>query len=107
MQFIPGCRGMKYYANTVTAMTLSTEFFVLTIFIAGVPFFYSMLRDSGIGGWVYFFIAYIFLTFSNIFTVVEEIRYNTFFNLCEHSSIAFASIMLLVAVSKCMKKRNR
>ena len=98
---------MKCLENGVTTMMLSTEFFVLTIFIAGVPFFYALLRDSGIHGWGYFFTAYLLLTFSNVFTVVEGFWYSAFFNLCENSFISFASITLLIAVIKFIKKRDK
>ena len=99
-------QGMAHYETMVTAVTLSTEFFVLIIFVVGAPFFYSLLRDSDIHGWGYFFLAYVLLTFSNVFTVIEEFWYNAFFNLCEHTFIAFASITLLVAVFKFLKKKK-
>ena len=81
-------------------MLLSSEIFVLAIFIIGGPFFYCILRDSCLPGCKFFMWAYLLLTLSNIFTVVEEFWLNSFFNTCEHSSIAIASILLLVAVIK-------
>ena len=79
-------------------MTLTTEFFVLIIFMFGLPFFYGLLRDSGIRAWGYFFISYLFLALSNIFTVVEDIGFYRLFNLCQHAAIAVSSAALLTAV---------
>lgn len=87
-------------------MPLSTEVFVMTIFIAGFPFFYIILRDSKMKGRISFLWAYIFLTLSNVFTVVEEFRWNTLFNSLEHLFITFGAIMLLVAVISLTTEKN-
>ena len=81
-------------------MPLSTEVFVMVIFIVGCPFFYFMLRDSDLRGRKFFKLAYVLLTLSNIFTVVEEFWLYSLFNTCEHLCITIASIMMLVAVIK-------
>jgi len=81
-------------------MPLSTEVFVMIIFIASGPFFYFILRDLDLQGRNCFIGAYVFLTLSNTFTVLEEFWFNFFFNACEHLSITIGSIMLLVAVIK-------
>ncbi|MCG6908525.1 MAG: hypothetical protein LJE94_00205 [Deltaproteobacteria bacterium] len=85
-------------------MTLSTEFFVMVIFIAGGPFFYVVLRSSELPGRRYFMGAYVFLLLSNIFTVVEEFWLNSFFNTCEHVSIALGSVGMLATVVKLTRK---
>jgi hypothetical protein len=87
-------------------MPLSTEIFAMVVFITGVPFFYFMLRDSDLQGRRYFMGAYVFLTLSNIFTVVEEFWLYFFFNTCEHFFIALGSIMMLVAVLKLTTKHQ-
>ena len=79
-------------------MPLTTEFFVMCIFIAGWPFIFIILRDADLPGRKFFMIAYVSLTFSNIFTVVEELWLETFFNLMEHLLILAAAIMILIAV---------
>lgn len=79
-------------------MTLTTEFFALCIFIVGLPFFYSMLRDSGLLAWRYFFASYLFLALSNIFTVIEGVGFHDFFNICQHALIALSAATLLFAV---------
>jgi hypothetical protein len=79
-------------------MQLSTEVFVMVIFIAGGPFFYSILRDRELVGRRLFMGTYFFLLMSNIFTVIEEFWLNVFFNACEHISISIASILMFVAV---------
>lgn len=81
-------------------MSLSTELFVMTIFIAGSPFFYFVLRDSDLRGRNYFMYAFLSLVFSNIFTVIEEFGMYTFFDTCEHVFITIASIMMFIAVFK-------
>lgn len=87
-------------------MPLSTEVFVMCIFIAGGPFFYFILRDSGLKGRIFFMLAYFFLTLSNIFTVIEEFWLNFLFNLFEHLFITLGSIMMLVAITKLTGKNN-
>lgn len=81
-------------------MPLSTEVFVMMIFISGLPFFYVILRDSGLPGKSYFLLAYVFLVMCNCFTVVEEFWLNSFFNFCEHLFISLASVVTLLAVLK-------
>lgn len=88
-------------------MPLSTEVFVMVIFIAGGPFFYLILWDSNLQGREFFMTAYILLAFSNIFTVVEEFWLNWFFNLCEHAFITMGAAMLLAAVMKLTAKAGR
>lgn len=88
-------------------MPLSTEVFVMAVFIAGCPFFYLILRDSNLQGRVFFMTAYLLLMFSNIFTVVEEFWLNWFFNLGEHAFITLGSAMLLMAVFKLTEKPGR
>lgn len=81
-------------------MPLSTEVFVMIIFISGLPFFYAIFRDSGLNGKVFFMLAYIVLTLSNCFTVVEEFWLNRLFNMGEHLSIAIGAFFMLAAVLK-------
>jgi len=89
-------------------MPLSTEVFVMIIFISGMPFFYTIFRDSGLKGAGYFIMAYISLTLSNCFTVLEEFWLNSLFNFGEHLFIAIGSAMMLTAIWKmtCGGKRN-
>ena len=81
-------------------MPLSTEVFVMAIFIAGLPVFYFILKDSDLRGRRFFILACISLTLSNIFTVVEEFWLNAFFNGCEHLFITIGSIMMFAAIMK-------
>lgn len=85
-------------------MPLSTEVFVMIIFIVGLPFYHAMLHRADLPGHRFFMTAFMFLTVSNIFTVIEEFWFNYFFNICEHSFIALGSIMLLIAALKLTKK---
>jgi hypothetical protein len=70
----------------------------MAIFMAGVPFFYLMIRDVELRGRKYFWFAYLSLTLSNISTVLEEFYWNDFFNLLEHGSIAVGAVFLLIGV---------
>jgi hypothetical protein len=79
-------------------MPLSTEIFVMSIFIAGLPFFIILLRDPELKGHSWFLTAYISLMFSNIFTVAEEFCCNYFFNFCEHLFIALSSFFMVIAI---------
>lgn len=81
-------------------MPLSTEIFLMVMFIAGCPFFYFMLRGTNIQGRTYFMVSYGLLTLSNIFTVVEEFYLNALFNACEHLFITLGSITMFIAVIK-------
>lgn len=79
-------------------MPVSTEVFVMVIFISGLPFFYVILKDSGLQGEGYFFWAYVLLVMCNCFTVVEEFWWNSFFNFCEHFFITLAAVAILLGV---------
>ena len=85
-------------------MPLSTEVFVMVIFLVGVPFVYVMLRGSDMRGREFFMLAFFFLTLSNIFTVAEEFWFNALFNMFEHLSITIGSAMMLVAMLKLTSK---
>ena len=88
-------------------MPLSTEIFVMSIFLAGAPFYYLILRDSELKGRYFFIITYIFLVLSNIATVVEELKFNYFFNVCEHLLITLSSITMLIAALQLTTKTEQ
>ena len=79
-------------------MPLSSEVFVMLLFIVGVPLFYIILKDRTIPEHRLFMLVYLQLTFSNIFTVVEEFLFEQLFNTLEHLFIAFAAVTMLTAV---------
>jgi len=79
-------------------MPLSTEIFVMAIFLAGAPLFFFMLKGSELKGHQYFLCSYTCLTLSNICTVVEEFFLNSFLNACEHSFISISALFMLIAV---------
>lgn len=87
-------------------MPLSTEVFVMIIFISGLPIFYAVFKDSGLQGKGYFMLAYTFLALSNCFTVVEEFWLNRLFNIGEHVFISIGSIFMLIAVMKMTAARK-
>ncbi len=88
-------------------MPLSTEVFVMVIFIAGYPFFYVILHNMKMKGRLCFLWAYGFLTLSNIATVIEEFWWNAFFNGLEHLFITTGSIMMLIAVTALTERDDR
>jgi len=75
---------------------LNTEFFVLIVYIAGLVFLSSPLRELELPGKNILFVALIAFLFSNIFTVVEEYILNAFFNHLEHLFIFIGSVLLLI-----------
>lgn len=81
-------------------MPLSTEVFVMVIFIVGLPFFYAILKNSGMRGGGFFMISYLLMTLSNTFTVLEEFWLNGLFNFCEHAFITAGAVMMLSGVLK-------
>ncbi len=81
-------------------MDLSSEIFVLCIFLVGILLFYNLLHNSELPGRRYFFLSMLVFLLSNISTVVEEFIFNAFFNTLEHLSIGAASLLLLVAIIK-------
>jgi hypothetical protein len=87
-------------------MPLSTEVFVMIIFICGLPFFYIIFKDSGLKGKGFFMLAYCSLALSNCFTVVEEFWLERLFNMGEHAFIAIGSILMLVALLKMTAARK-
>ena len=77
-------------------MQLTSEAFVLVIFIVGFPFLYSIFRETDIPGRRWFLLAYSSLTLSNFFTVIESLMLHNLFNLCEHIFIMAAAVLILL-----------
>lgn len=85
-------------------MALSTELFVMFIFVVGFPFYYSLLMDPQLEGGRWFLAAYGCLMLSNIFTVVEEFWLNYLFNFLEHLFIMLGSLMFIAAIVRLTSK---
>lgn len=81
-------------------MQISSEIFVMVVFIIGFPIVCFTLRDSELPESHLFRSAYLLLVFSNISTVAEELCLFALFNLLEHLFIAAASILSLLAVTR-------
>lgn len=79
-------------------MILSTELFVMVVFIIGFPLFTGALRGAELPGSLFFILSYLFLLLSNIFTVIEEFCLYNVFNTLEHLMIAAGALMMLIAV---------
>ena len=88
-------------------MELSSEVFVMFLFIIGLPLFFSILRDRTIPEHWLFMLVYFLLTLSNIFTVVEEFRFEKQFNLLEHCSISLAAVTMLTAVIRLSRYKRK
>ena len=88
-------------------MQLSSEIFVMVIFIIGLPIIIFILRDSDLPEHRFFMAAYLLLSFSNIFTVVEEFKYGVLFNFLEHLFITAASIFFFTAVLKLTSRQKK
>lgn len=88
-------------------MPLSTEVFVMIIFISGIPFFYTIFHDSGLKGAVLFMLAYICLTVSNCLTVLEDFWLNSLFNFGEHLFISIAAVLMFAAIFRMILDKGR
>ncbi len=76
----------------------STEPFVLLLFLVALPLIIVLFRNEELPGAKYFFLSFLFLLGSNIFTVVEEWIFPTLFNILEHVFIALASVAFYLAI---------
>jgi membrane protein implicated in regulation of membrane protease activity len=88
-------------------MEMSSEIFVMVVFIIGTPIVYFTLRDSELPAHHLFMTAYLLLLFSNIFTVVEGFLFYSLLNFLEHLFITFAAFTLLAAVIKLTARERR
>ena len=88
-------------------MALSSEVFVMLLFIVGVPLFHSILKDRTIPEHRLFMLVYLLLTLSNIFTVFEEFLFGRLFNTLEHLFITFAAVTMLAAVIRLSRHGKR
>ena len=73
---------------------------MMVIFIIGVPLIIVTLRDTHLPESRLFITAYLFLVFSNIFTVLEGVCFESLLNFLEHLFVTIASIIILVAVCR-------
>ena len=87
-------------------MQLSSEIFVMVIFLIGVPIILFTLHESDLPEHRFFMAAYILLAFSNIFTVVEEFWLGAFFNFLEHLFITIASFVFFIAVIRMTSRQK-
>ena len=87
-------------------MPLSSELFVMVIFLIGIPIILYTLRDSELPEHRFFMAAYLSLVLSNIFTVLEEFWLTSFFNFLEHLFITFASVAFLMAVIRMTSRQE-
>jgi len=88
-------------------MVYSTELFVMVVFILGTPILTGIIRSSRIPGAPFFITAYVLLTLSNIFTVVEGLWFERLFNALEHVSVFASSLSILAAVIALLRARRR
>jgi len=86
-------------------MNLSSEFFVLAVFLAGIFLYWRLLRDSALPGRHLFLTAFLFFLVSNIATVVEEFLFYNFFDMLEQICITGGSLFLLAGILKLTARR--
>lgn len=79
-------------------MHLTTEIFVMVIYIFCLPIVLLGFRSGKVPGATFFVLAYSFLVLSNIFTVVEAFWLESMFNFLEHSCLLISSGCALMAV---------
>lgn len=88
-------------------MELTSEVFVMVLFIVGIPFFPVILRGARLPEYRLFILCYLLLTLSNVFTVVEEFWFGKIFNMLEHLFIACTAICMCVAVFRLTSGKGR
>ena len=88
------------------SMPISSEVFVMLLFVAGAPIFISILKKRYIPEHRLFLLSYLFLMFSNIFSVVEEFWFECLFNPLEHLFITFAAVSMLTTVVRLSNPKN-
>lgn len=88
-------------------MPLTTEMFVLILYMVGFPLCISLVRSEKLPGAIYFGLAYFCLLLSNVFTVLEEWFLENMFNHLEHGFITFGSLFILLGVKKLTGQRTR
>ena len=79
-------------------MDLSSEIFVLILFIIALPVLILLYRSTPMPGAKYFLAAYICLIFSNTFTVIETWYLYNIFNMLEHIFITVSSGFFFVFI---------
>lgn len=79
-------------------MPLTTEVFVMVIYILCLPLCLMGFRAANVPGSLFFMLSYCGLVLSNIFTVVETFWLEDFFNFLEHSCLLFTGVSILIAV---------
>jgi len=88
-------------------MIISTELFVLVVFVLAFPIVIFLFRSADLPGDKFFLAAFSFLLLSNIATVVEEFFLPEFFDILENGSIAISSFWFFLAVHKLISQRTR
>ena len=88
-------------------MQLTTEMFVLVIYIAGLPLCFKLFSSLTLPGGKHFSLAYLSFTISNIFTVFETWFAETLLNIFEHLSITLGTMFLFLAVRKIVEHNNK
>lgn len=84
-----------------------TEIFVLTMFLIALPLCVMLFRSTRLPGDRYFFLSFLALLFSNVFTVVEGWLMPAFFNELEHLFIFLSSVSMFIAVFSFVRDRHQ
>lgn len=79
-------------------MSLTTELFVMVIYVLCLPIVLIGFRSAQVPGAVFFILAYSCMVLSNIFTVIEAFWLEEIFNFLEHSCLLVSSACMLMAV---------
>jgi hypothetical protein len=81
-------------------MELTSEVFGMVVYLLCLPLCIIGIVSSRVPGGRFFIVAYVCLTASTIFTVVEEFWLKEVFNLLEHFFIFLSSILFMLAVRR-------
>lgn len=88
-------------------MGLTSEVFVMVLFIVGIPFFPAILRGARLPEYRLFIVCYFSLALSNVFTVIEEFWCGPLFNVLEHLFISLTAVCMCAAVLRLTSGKGR
>lgn len=86
-------------------MGLSTEIFVLIVFLVALPICIILFKSAQLPGDKYFFLAFVSLLASNLFTVLEAWFFPAALNLLEQFSITLSAFFFLLAMRIFIRER--
>ncbi len=86
-------------------MGITTEIFVLAVFVVALPIYLLMLKSAKLPGEIFFLSAYLFFLLSNILTVIEGWILPDIMNIFEHLAITTGSLCFMLGIKALVESR--